>query len=49
MKNLKQILRDDVKISEIVRSFPIPEDIYEINKYLKQISKRLLNLFGFDN
>ena len=49
MKNLKQVLRDDVKISEIVRSFPQPEDVYEINKYFKQVSKRLLNIFGFDN
>ena len=36
MKNLKQILRDDVKISEIVRSFPIPEDIYEIINILNK-------------
>ena len=34
MKNLK--LKDDVKISEIVRSFPRPEDVYEVNVYFKQ-------------
>ena len=48
-KNLKQVLRNDVKISEIIRNFPKPEDVYEINKYFKVIKERLINMFGTNN
>ena len=34
MKNLKDIIRDDTKISEIVKSFTSPEEVFLINSNL---------------
>ena len=49
MKNLKDITRDEVKISAIVKSFSLPEEVFLINSNWPIISNRLKSVFGFDN
>ena len=49
MKNLKDITRDEVKISEIVKSFSSPEEVFLINNNWSIISNLLKRQFGFDN
>ena len=49
MKNLKDITRDEVKISEIVKSFSLPEEVFLINNNWPIISNRLKSVFGVNN
>ena len=49
MKNLKDIIRDDTKISEIVKSFTSPEEVFLINSNWSIISNRLKSVFGLNN
>jgi hypothetical protein len=49
MKNLKDITRDEVKISEIVKSFTSPEEVFLINSNWPIISNRLKSVFGVNN
>lgn len=49
MKNLKDITRDEVKISEIVKSFSLPEEVFLINNNWPIISTRLKSVFGVNN
>jgi hypothetical protein len=49
MKNLKEITRDEIKISEIVKSFPSPEEVFLINSNWSYILNILKRQFGFNN
>jgi hypothetical protein len=49
MKNLKDITRDEVKISEIVKSFTSPEEVFLINSNWSYILNRLKSVFGVNN
>jgi hypothetical protein len=49
MKNLKDITRDEIKISEIVKSFSLPEEVFLINNNWPIISNRLKSVFGVNN
>jgi len=49
MKNLKDITRDEVKISEIVKSFSSPEEVFLINSNWPSILNLLKRQFGFNN
>jgi hypothetical protein len=49
MKNLKDIIRDDTKISAIVKSFSSPEEVFLINSNWSIISNRLKSVFGLNN
>jgi hypothetical protein len=49
MKNLKDITRDEIKISEIVKSFPSPEEVILINSNWPYILNILKRRFGFNN
>jgi hypothetical protein len=49
MKNLKDITRDEVKISTIVKSFPSPEEVFLINSNWPSILNILKRQFGFNN
>jgi hypothetical protein len=49
MKNLKDITRDEIKISEIVKSFPIAEEVFLINCNWPYILNILKRKFGFNN
>jgi hypothetical protein len=49
MKNLKDITRDEIKISEIVKSFPSPEEVFLINSNWPYILNILKRQFGFNN
>jgi hypothetical protein len=49
MKNLKDITRDEIKISEIVKSFPIAEEVFLINSNWPYILNILKRKFGFNN
>jgi hypothetical protein len=49
MKNLKDITRDEVKISEIVKSFTSPEEVFLINSNWSYILNILKRQFGFNN
>ena len=49
MKNLKDITRDDSKISSIVNSFSSPEEVFLINSNWSNISNLLTRQFGKDN
>ena len=49
MKNLKDITRDEVKISAIVKSFSSPEEVFLINSNWPYILNILKRQFGIDN
>jgi len=49
MKNLKDITRDDTKISAIVNSFSSPEEVFLINSNWSIISNLLKRQFGVNN
>ena len=49
MENLKQITRDEIKISDIAKSFPKPEDIFILNNNWDTIFNQLKIRFGIDN
>jgi hypothetical protein len=49
MKNLKEVTRDEIKINEIVKSFPSPEEVFLINSNWSIISNRLKSVFGYNN
>lgn len=49
MKNLKDITRDEIKISAIVNSFTSPEEVFLINNNWPIISNRLKSVFGVNN
>jgi hypothetical protein len=49
MKNLKDIIKDEVKISEIVKSCSSPEEVFLINNNWPIISNRLKSVFGVNN
>ena len=49
MKNLKDITRDDIKISKIVSSFPVPEEVFLINSNWPSILNILKKQFGVNN
>jgi hypothetical protein len=49
MKKLKDITRDEVKISEIVKSFTSPEEVFLINNNWSYILNRLKSVFGVNN
>jgi hypothetical protein len=48
MSNLRNSLRDEVKISEIVKSFS-PEEVFMINTNWKEIQEQLRVKFGINN
>ena len=45
MQNLKQIINDDAKISEIVKLFP-SNAIFDINKYWPKFKETILKIYG---
>ena len=49
MQNLKQITRDETKISDIAKSFPKPEDVFTINNNWDTILNQLKIKFGVNN
>jgi hypothetical protein len=49
MKNLKEITRDETKISEIAKSFPKPEEVFIINNNWDTILNQLKIKFGVNN
>ena len=49
MDSLKEVTRDEVKISDIVKSFPKPEDVFIINNNWPTISNQLKIKFGVNN
>jgi hypothetical protein len=49
MKNLKDITRDEVQISTIVKSFPSPEEVFLINSNWSSILNILKRQFGLYN
>jgi hypothetical protein len=49
MKNLKDITKDEVKISAIVKSFSSPEEVFLINSNWPYILNILKRQFGLDN
>lgn len=49
MDSLKEVTRDEVKISDIVKSFPKPEDVFIINSNWPIISNQLKIKFGVNN
>jgi hypothetical protein len=49
MKNLKDITRDEVQISTIVKSFPSPEEVFLINSNWPSILNILKRQFGLYN
>jgi len=48
MKNLKEVISDDGKISEIVKSLT-PLEIFDINKYWPKIKDTILKIYGPNN
>jgi len=49
MINLKDVIRDEVKIIEIVKSFPFAEEVFLIDSNWSYISNMLKRKFGFNN
>ena len=49
MENLKQITRDEIKIANIAKSFPKPEDIFILNNNWDAIFNQLKIKFGINN
>ena len=49
MENLKQITRDEIKIADIAKSFPKPEDIFILNNNWDAIFNQLKIKFGINN
>jgi hypothetical protein len=49
MKHLKDVIRDEIKISQIVNSFSSPEEVFLINSNWSNISNRLKSVFGVNN
>ena len=49
MENLKQITRDEIKIADIAKSFPKPEDIFILNNNWDVIFNQLKIKFGINN
>jgi len=47
MKNLKDLTRDEIEISEIVKSFPVAGEVFLINSNWSYISNILKRRFGF--
>ncbi len=45
MRNLKEVISDDGKISEIVKSLA-PSEIFDINKYWAKIKDTILKIYG---
>jgi hypothetical protein len=48
MRNLKEVISDDGKISEIVKSLT-PLEIFDINKYWAKIKDTILKIYGSNN
>jgi hypothetical protein len=48
MRNLKEVISDDSKISEIVKSL-VPHEIFDINKYWPKIKDTILKIYGPNN
>ena len=48
MKNLKQVISEDVKISEIVKALN-PDEIFDVNKYWAKIKDTIIKVFGVNN
>ena len=48
MKNLKQVINDDVKISEIVKLLPSTIH-FDINKYWPKFKDTILKIYGPNN
>jgi hypothetical protein len=48
MKNLKEVISDDIKISEIVKSYG-NDEVFDINKYWAKIKDTILKVFGPNN
>ena len=46
---MKDITRDEIKMSEIVKSFPSAEEVFLINSNWSYISNMLKRQFGFNN
>jgi hypothetical protein len=49
MNNLKDVIRDEIKKSDIVKSFPSVEEVFLINSNWSYISNMLKRKFGFNN
>jgi hypothetical protein len=48
MRNLKEVISDDGKISEIVKSLA-PREIFDINKYCPKFKDTILKIYGPNN
>jgi hypothetical protein len=48
LKNLKEVISDDVKISEIVKSFDA-DDVFNINKHFPKINEPIIKRYGINN
>ena len=48
MKNLKQVISDDTKISEIVKGLN-PDEVFDVNKYWAKIKETIIKVFGVNN
>ena len=46
MQNLKQIINDDAKISEIIKIIGDPKAIFDINKYWPKFKETILKIYG---
>jgi hypothetical protein len=49
MKNLKDATRDEMKISEILKSFPVAEEVFLMNSNWSYMSNILERKFGYNN
>jgi hypothetical protein len=48
MKNLKQVINDDAKISEIIKLLPTAIH-FDINKYWTKYKETILQIYGPNN
>ena len=48
LKKLKEVISDDVKISEIVKSFDA-DDVFNINKHFPKINEPIIKRYGINN
>ena len=49
MTNLKQVINDDAKISEIIKIIDEPKAIFDINKYWPKFKDTILKIYGPNN
>jgi len=49
MNNLKQVINDEAKISEIIRIIGDPKAIFDMNKYWPKFKETILKIYGPNN